>query len=236
MRELTQEELNLISGGYNWDNEDIVVTGNPYYPSQPGFPYFPGGGPSYPSYPSYPGYGGGPPPYPVGQGTSFGDVTSEQTGAQADAFVADFKAAGENIEAKANATANQTFTTADGKTFNLSDWKNIFTGFDFNFVNRPFAEGTGGQSFADHADIGNNFFGNYGDDTQNWLIIHETAHQLQVSKDYNQMQYNAYMAANGNNPANWFGSDQFKASEAYNNQLVNQIAGAIGVSTIRPTG
>jgi len=73
MRELTSDELALISGGYGWDNEDIVVTGSPYPP--PSFPYFPSSGPSFPppppSYPSYPGSGGPstppttpPPPVP----------------------------------------------------------------------------------------------------------------------------------------------------------------------------
>lgn len=66
MRELTSDELALISGGYGWDDEDIVVTGNPY---PPGFPYFPGGGPSFPppppSYPSYPSYPGYTPPPPT---------------------------------------------------------------------------------------------------------------------------------------------------------------------------
>ncbi|NIJ18665.1 hypothetical protein FHS95_000334 [Sphingomonas naasensis] len=55
MRELTDAELDLISGGYEWD-EDIVVTGVPYPPYFP--PYWPGYTPTYPSYPG--GGGGGP--------------------------------------------------------------------------------------------------------------------------------------------------------------------------------
>jgi len=66
MRELTQDELALISGGYGWDNEDVVVTGTPYTP--PSFPYFPPSGPSFPytppSYPSTPPSSGSPPPPP----------------------------------------------------------------------------------------------------------------------------------------------------------------------------
>jgi len=38
MRELTDNELALIAGGYGYDDEDIVVTGSPYPPYYP--PYF----------------------------------------------------------------------------------------------------------------------------------------------------------------------------------------------------
>lgn len=64
MRELSAEELEYACGGYD-PNEDIVVVGNPYYP--PWFPYYPDSPyfpPSSPSYPSYP-YGGSPAPAPL---------------------------------------------------------------------------------------------------------------------------------------------------------------------------
>ncbi len=57
MRELTEAELDLISGGYGYDDEDIVVTGTPYPPSFP--PYF--YPPVFPPDGGYPPYGGTPP-------------------------------------------------------------------------------------------------------------------------------------------------------------------------------
>lgn len=66
MRELTDSELLLISGGFDWDNEDIVVTGSPYPPFySPPYFYPSPGGPFNPSPP--PPYGGGyTPSYPAG--------------------------------------------------------------------------------------------------------------------------------------------------------------------------
>lgn len=60
MRDLTAAELELISGGYDGNSEDIVVTGTPYPPSYPPYVYPPGN--YYPSPPGTPGYGSGPAP------------------------------------------------------------------------------------------------------------------------------------------------------------------------------
>jgi len=67
MRDLTEDELCLISGGYDWDNEDIVVTGSPYPPTYPPYwypPVFSPGGYTPPPPPPYYGGGGGSPPPP----------------------------------------------------------------------------------------------------------------------------------------------------------------------------
>ena len=81
MRELTEAELDLISGGYDWDNEDIVVTGSPYPPTYPPYwypPVFsPGGYTPTPSPPPYTG-GGNPPPPPPPTCPDTSTMTPEQ--------------------------------------------------------------------------------------------------------------------------------------------------------------
>ncbi len=239
MRELTMHELDLVSGGLDGDDEEIVVNG--YRP--PSYPSFtnPGSG-YYPSNPSS-NYGGG--------GSSPGTIDSSFAGFHLHTTVTNMTAEQQNaynhlhdrlnaLDARVQAMPNNevmNIKLSDGsfRTITGAEVKSLWSNYSIMVDSGPYANGTSRGASTDANGI-THFDANlltsyihtadpaaYQDKSADYLIFHELSHNTAAGKAENSYD-SAHMTKDANG--------SYAASEKLANTIADAIEANIGSSPL----